>query len=71
MLLSNLKLIAVLVLVLDLGVGRCWANILAQVYQPALLSVQSFIPFLARITNYTISALVYLFILTKTDMLRL
>lgn len=56
---------------LDLSVGRCWANILAQVCQPALLSVQSFIPFLARITNYTIWAVVYLLILTKTDMLRL
>lgn len=49
-----LRISVVLVLELDLGVGRCWANIVAQVCQPALLSVQSFIPFLARITNCTI-----------------
>lgn len=64
---SNLRIIVVLILKLDLGVGKCWANILAQVCQPALLSVQSFIPFLARITNCSRWALVYLFILTKTD----
>lgn len=45
LLVSNLRITVVLVKELELGVGRCWASIPAQVCQPALLSVQSFLVF--------------------------
>lgn len=45
LLVSNLRVTVVLVTELELGVGRCWASVPAQLCQPALLSVQSFLLF--------------------------
>lgn len=45
MLVSHLRITVVLVKEFELGVGRCWASVPAQVCQPALLSVQSFLVF--------------------------
>lgn len=48
LLVSNLRITVVLVKELELGVGRCWASISAQVCQPVLLSVQFFLVFRQR-----------------------